>query len=68
MDKLQWNFNRNSHIFNQENALEYVVCKMTSILSRPQRVNDTLYSTHSLCLQKYIDIVPIGILAAPNES
>ena len=37
-DKLQWNFNRNSNIFIQENALENVVCEMASILSRPQCV------------------------------
>ena len=29
--KLQWNFNRNSNIFIQENALENVVCQMASI-------------------------------------
>ena len=34
--KLQWNFNRNSYIFIQENAFENVVCKMTAILFRPQ--------------------------------
>ena len=38
-NKLQWNFNRNSNIFIQENALENVVCEMASILSRPQCVN-----------------------------
>ena len=30
-NKLQWNFNRNSNIFIQENALENVVCEMASI-------------------------------------
>ena len=35
-DKLQWNFNRNSNIFIQENALENIVCEMASMLSRPQ--------------------------------
>ena len=34
--KLQWNFNPNSYIFIQENALENIVCEMASILSRPQ--------------------------------
>ena len=33
------NFNRNSNIFIQENALENVVCEMSSILSRSQCVN-----------------------------
>ena len=37
--KFQWNFNRNSNIFIQENAFENVVCEMASILSRPQCVN-----------------------------
>ena len=37
-NKLQWNFNRNSNIFIQENALQNVVCEMASILSRPQCV------------------------------
>ena len=32
-NKLQWNFNRNSYIFIQENAFENVVCKMASIIS-----------------------------------
>ena len=36
---LQWNFNRNSDIFIQENAFESVVCEMAAILSRPQCVN-----------------------------
>ena len=30
-NKLQWNINRNSYIFIQENALENVVCEMASI-------------------------------------
>ena len=36
MNKLQWNFNRNSYIFIQENALENGIWKKASILSRPQ--------------------------------
>ena len=46
MNKLQWNFNRDSYIFIQENALENVVCEMVSILSRPQShfyVTDKIY-------------------------
>ena len=39
--KFQWNFNRNSNILIHENELESVVCKMASILSRPQWVNTT---------------------------
>ena len=34
--KLQWNLNRNSHIFIQENAFEHVDWKMAAVLSRPQ--------------------------------
>ena len=33
---LQWNLNRNSNIFIQENAFENAVCEMAPILSRPQ--------------------------------
>ena len=36
---LQWNFNRNSNIFIQENAFESVVCERAAILSRPQCVD-----------------------------
>ena len=38
-NKLQWNINRNSYIFIQENAFENVICEMMVILSRPQCVN-----------------------------
>ena len=38
-NKVQWNFNRNSNIFIQENAFQNVVCEMASILSRPQCVS-----------------------------
>ena len=38
-NKLQWNLNRNSKIFIQENAFECVVCETAAILSRPQCVN-----------------------------
>ena len=37
-NKFQWNFNRNSNIFIQENAIKNVVCEMAFILSRPQCV------------------------------
>ena len=37
-NKLQWNFNRNSNIFIQENTFENVVWKMAAILSRLQCV------------------------------
>ena len=34
MNKLQWNFKRNSYIFIQEKTFENVVCEMAAILSR----------------------------------
>ena len=37
-NKLQWNYNRNSNIFIEENAFENVVCEMMFISSRPQCV------------------------------
>ena len=50
-NKLQWNFNRSSYIFIQENAFENVVWKMAAILLRPQCVEWTPLSTP---LRKYI--------------
>ena len=47
-NKLQWNFNRNSNIFIQENALEHVVCEMDDISSRPQCVKQTNHYLGSL--------------------
>ena len=38
-NKLQWNFNRNSNIFIQENTFENVVWKIAAILSLPQCIN-----------------------------
>ena len=38
-NKFQWNFNHNSNIFIQENALENGVCEMASNLYRPLCVN-----------------------------
>ena len=37
-NKLQWNLNRNSNIFIQENAFASIVCETVAILSRPQCV------------------------------
>ena len=39
MNKLQWNLNRNSNIFIQENAFESVFWEMAAMLSQPQCVN-----------------------------
>ena len=44
MDKVQWNFNRHSNIFIQENAVENVVWKMAAMLSRPQCVDGLGYN------------------------
>ena len=41
-NKLQWNVNRNSYIFIQENSFENVVWKMAATLSRPQCVKSAL--------------------------
>ena len=41
-NKVQWNLNRNSYIFIQENPFENGVWKMASILSRPQCVNQLI--------------------------
>ena len=40
-NKLQWNLNRKSNIFIQENAFKCVVCKTAAILSRPQWVKQS---------------------------
>ena len=45
--KLHWNLKWNSYIFIQENAFEYVVCKIAVILSRLQCV--TLQWRHNGC-------------------
>ena len=44
----QWHFNRNSCIFIQENAFEYVVYEIPAILSRPQCDIPQAYS--QLCI------------------
>ena len=56
-NKLQWNLNRNSYIFIQENAFENVFWKMAAILSWPQCVKliqlQLLYSSYSIIHRKY---------------
>ena len=48
MNKLQWNFNRNSNISIQENALQNVVCEMASILMPSQCIEaGTKWTTFS---------------------
>ena len=41
MNKLQWNFNRNTKIFIQENACENIVCEMAAILPRGDKLINT---------------------------
>ena len=45
-NKLQWNPNRNSDHFIQENAFENVVCETAAILSRPKCVKPPLKLEH----------------------
>ena len=54
-NKLQWNFNRNANIFIQENALQNVVCEMTSILSRPQCVKQSIRAPGSPYIYSVIE-------------
>ena len=42
-NKFEWNLNRNSHIFIQENAFENVVSNMVTILPRPRCVKSNIY-------------------------
>ena len=42
-NKLQWNFNRYSNIFIQENPFQNVIWKMAAILSQPQCVNTIIF-------------------------
>ena len=53
-NKLHWNFNRNSNILIQENALQNVVCQMASILSRPQCVNTSPLVPH-ICSVNWVN-------------
>ena len=68
-NKFQWNLNQNNTIFIQKNRLEYVVCKMSAILSQPLCVNSThdntmephsdnnteIFTDWTFCLMKYED-------------
>ena len=45
-NKLQWNFNRNSNIFIQENTFENVICEMASICLGLNVLNEMFY-THA---------------------
>ena len=45
--KLQWNLNKNSYIFIQENAFENAVWKMAAIFSQPQCYNFCAWAIES---------------------
>ena len=74
-NKLQWNFNRNSDIFFQDNSLESVVCEMAAILSRPQCVKSfplcptSVHSGHTLqmCPWELYDYVRTDLINACIE-
>ena len=53
MNKRLWNFSHNTNIFIQENASEYVVCKMVAILFRPQYVKQFKYNSIKLPLAQF---------------
>ena len=60
-NKQQWNSNRNSNIFIQENAFESVVCEMAAILSRPQCVNHitaTFFMSHWIRSSPLLQLPP----------
>ena len=71
-NKLQWNFNRNSYIFIQENTFENVIRKMTAILSRGRWVKCACnYQPISFCcglgsplLSGYISAGYHGVISA----
>ena len=50
-NKLQWNLNRNSYIFIQENVFENVVWKIAAIFSQPWCVNSVPPGRSDLILQ-----------------
>ena len=55
-NKLQWNFDRNSYIFIQENAFDNVVWKMAAILSWTQCVKGSICEVmHGI---QYVDLFP----------
>ena len=60
-NKLQWNFYQNSNIFIQEIAFENVVCKIASILSRPQWVNMTYKGLKTATIDDENGLVPIFV-------
>ena len=58
LEHISVTFNRNSHVFIQENAFEYVVCEMPAILSRSQCDIPLAYSR--LCIVAIVKFVVCG--------
>ena len=69
--KLQWNINRNSYIFIQQNTLENIVCEMSAILSRPQCVKTFPHSlnarTPAISSLQSVDQTELGTRTATRE-
>ena len=65
MNKLQWNVNRNSYIFIQENPFENVIWKIAVILSWSQCVKSALVQERVvlwlrdayMCVSIYVSVV-----------
>ena len=65
-NKLQWNLNRNSSIFIQENAFENVVWKMAAILSRPQCVKRAAQVDATVGTRQLVNLYHIRTRVAPS--
>ena len=68
---LQWNSNRNSHIFIQENSYENAVCKIVVILCRPQYVNVNIHCYYSNIWdrsRRYLTKIPMRSCAKQQMS
>ena len=66
-NKLQWNFNRNSYNFIEENAYENVVCETVAILSRTQYVKQK-YRKISFIHNSYRKISNISLTLVGNKT
>ena len=68
-NKLQWNLNRNSKIFIEENAFESIVCEMVAILFRGRWVNHWLghWSTAPHPVLLHMVFFSMSVLADPEK-
>ena len=55
-NKRQWTIDRNSYIFIQENAFEYVICEMSAISSQSQCINNSLTRALQLIFSRHLEI------------